>query len=98
MGGRFITVLPRTWKKDALFKDWIQKNTPLWDEVARQPHPRLKHGPPDIFCAVPSPNPDADGFRVIWYKSSHAGVPCAALGAAPAGLTAPNAVCSLRSA
>jgi len=70
-GGRFITVLPRTWKEDTLFKDWIQNNTPQWDEVARKPHPRLKDGPPDIFCAVPSPNPDADGFRVIWYKSSH---------------------------
>jgi len=70
-GGRFITVLPRTWKEDTLFKDWIQTHTPQWDEVARKPHPRLRNGPPDIFCAVPSPNPDADGFRVIWYKSSH---------------------------
>jgi len=70
-GGLFITVLPRTWKQDTLFKDWIQHNTPNWDEVARKPHPRLRNGPPDIFCAAASPNPDADGFRVIWYKSSH---------------------------
>lgn len=70
-GGRFITVLPRTWKEDSLFKDWIQNHTPQWEEVARKPHPRLRHGPPDVFCAVPSPNPEADGFRVIWYKSSH---------------------------
>ena len=70
-GGRFVTVLPRTWKEDTLFKDWIQNNTPQWEEVARKPHPRLKNGPPDIFCAVVSPNPDADGFRVIWYKSTH---------------------------
>ena len=69
--GRFVTVLPRTWKEDTLFKDWIQSNTPQWDEVARKPHPRLRNGPPDIFCAVPSPNPDADGFRVVWYKSTH---------------------------
>jgi transposase len=70
-GGRFITVLPRTWKEDTLFKDWIQNNTPQWEEVVRKPHPRLRNGPPDIFCAVPSPHPDADGFRVIWYKSTH---------------------------
>lgn len=70
-GGRFVTVLPRTWKEDTLFKDWIQNNTPQWEEVARKPHPRLKNGPPDIFCAVASPNPEADGFRVIWYKSTH---------------------------
>lgn len=70
-GGHFVTVLPRTWKEDTLFKDWIQNNIPQWEEVARKPHPRLKNGPPDIFCAVTSPNPDADGFRVIWYKSTH---------------------------
>jgi transposase len=70
-GGRFITVLPRTWKEDTLFKDWIQTNTPKWDVVAQKPHPRLLNGPPDLFCAVPSPNLDPDGFRVVWYRSSH---------------------------
>jgi len=70
-GGHFITVLPRTWKEDSLFKDWIQSHTPQWDEVARKPHARLRNGPPDIFWAVPSPNPDADGFGIVWYRSTH---------------------------
>lgn len=70
-GGRFVTVLPRTWKEDSLFKDWIQKNTPAWEEIARKPHPRLKDGPPDIFVAVASPFVDPDGFCVVWYRSSH---------------------------
>ena len=69
-GGRFITVVPRTWKEDSLFKDWIQHNTPAWEEVARKPHPRLKDGPPDVFVAVASPHVDPDGFRVVWYRSS----------------------------
>jgi transposase len=70
-GGSFITVLPRSRKEDALFKTWLQTHTPAWEEVARKPHPRWKHGPPDIFRAVPSPVPDADGFRLLWYESSH---------------------------
>ena len=70
-GGRFITVLPRTRKEDALFKAWLQTHTPAWEEVARKPHPRWKDGPPDIFRAIPSPIPDADGFRLFWYESSH---------------------------
>ncbi len=70
-GGRFITVLPRTRKEDALFKAWLQTHTPAWEEVARKPHPRWKDGPPDVFCAIPSPIPDADGFRLFWYTSSH---------------------------
>lgn len=70
-GGRFVTVLPRTWKEDSLFKDWIQTHTPAWEEIARKPHPRVQDGPPDIFVAVASPFVDPDGFRVVWYKSSH---------------------------
>ena len=70
-GGSFITVLPRSRKEDTLFKTWLQTHTPAWEEVARRPHPRLKHGPPDVFRAVASPIPDADGFRLLWYESSH---------------------------
>jgi len=70
-GGRFITVLPRSRKEDALFKAWRQTHTPTWEEVARKPHPRWKHGPPDVFRAIPSPIPDADGFQLFWYESSH---------------------------
>ena len=70
-GGKFITVMPRSRKEDKLFKDWLQANAPAWQEVARKPHPRLKHGLPDVFRALSSPIPDPDGFRVIWYQSSH---------------------------
>lgn len=69
--GRFITVMPRSRKEDGQFKDWLQENTPGWEEVARKPHSRLKNGPPDVFSALPTPIPDADGFRVIWFRSSH---------------------------
>ncbi len=70
-GGSFITVLPRSRKEDALFKAWVQTHAPAWEEVARKPHQRWKHGPPDVFRAVASPIPDADGFRLVWYESSH---------------------------
>lgn len=70
-GGRFLTVLPRTRKEDALFKAWLQTHSPAWEEVARKPHPRWKDGPPNVFRAIPSPIPDADGFRLFWYESSH---------------------------
>jgi transposase len=69
-GGRFVTVLPRSRQEDRLFKDWLQTHLPEWQEVARRPHPRLAKGPPDVVRAFPSPVPDADGFRVVWYHSS----------------------------
>ncbi len=70
-GGRFLTVLPRTRQEDARFKAWLQDHLPAWVEVARTPDPRRLHGPPDVFRACPSPIPDADGFRLLWYESSH---------------------------
>jgi len=70
-GGRFITVLPRTRKEDAKFRSWLVSHpSPEWQEVVRYPHPRLKHGEPDIVRAVDSPFPDADGFRLLWFHSS----------------------------
>jgi len=70
-GGRFITVLPRSRKEDGLFKEWLVDHTPPWEEIARFPHPRRKDGPRDIIRAVKSPIPDADGYRLIWFHSSH---------------------------
>ena len=70
-GGRFITVMPRTRQEDRRFKDWLQHHVPAWAEVVRKPHPRLKHGPPDVFSACASPIPDGDGFRLLWFQSTH---------------------------
>lgn len=70
-GGRFITVLPRSRKEDGLFKKWLLTHSPRWQEIIRYPHPRLKDGPPDIIRAMESPIPDADGYRLIWFHSTH---------------------------
>lgn len=68
--GWFITIVPRSWKEDRLFRDWLQSNTPAWMEVECKPNPRLMDGPPEVLMAVESPIPDADGFRIIWVHSS----------------------------
>lgn len=69
--GRFVTVLPRSRAEDALFRDWLQDHAPSWQEVLSRPHLRRKDGPADVFRALPSPIPDGDGFRIIWYQSTH---------------------------
>jgi transposase len=69
--GQFITVLPRSRKEDGLFKEWLVNHTPDWQEIVQYPHPRRKDGPPDIVRALESPIPDTDGYRLIWYHSSH---------------------------
>jgi transposase len=69
--GRFVTVMPRSRKEDGLFKDWLQHHQPAWSPAAERPHPRLVDGPPETVRACESPIPDSDGFRVVWYESTH---------------------------
>jgi hypothetical protein len=70
-GGTFVTIMPRTRKEDEQFREWLQGNTPTWEEVCRKPHARLKDGPEDVIVACASPVPESDGYRLIWFRSSH---------------------------
>lgn len=68
-GGRFLTVLPRTRREDAWFRDWMQTHDPEWVEVRRRRHPR-RHGPPDVYRVLESPVRSAEGYRIVWVWSS----------------------------
>lgn len=69
-GGRFLTVLPRTRREDAWFRDWVQTHPPDWIEAQRRPHPRRADGPLDIYRVVESPIRSSEGHRIIWVWSS----------------------------
>lgn len=69
-GGHFITVLPRTRREDAHFKQWILQHDVPWEVIWERPHLRREHGPPEIFEAVEAPEPSAEGYRIVWYRSS----------------------------
>jgi transposase len=69
-GGHFITVLPRTRKEDARFKEWILHNTVPWEVIWKRPALRRKKDPPEVFEAVEAPEPSAEGYRIVWYRSS----------------------------
>ena len=66
-GGRFLTVLPRTRKEDADFRDWIQSHPPEWTLV-RQGSGR--DGLADHYFMTEAPWPSAEGYRVVWVLSS----------------------------
>lgn len=69
-GGFFVTVLPQTRSEDRCFRDWIQENTPQWQEVFRRPDPNRKYAPQHVYWTFESPFPSAEGFRIVWVKSS----------------------------
>lgn len=68
--GRFITVLPRTRREEAFFRDWLQSHTPAWQKIVQRRNPRRQSGPPDVWKAVESPIPSQEGYRIVWVWSS----------------------------
>jgi transposase len=69
LGGRFVTVLPRTRREDRWFRDWITRNTCEWKEALSVPA-RRRGQPPDVLSTFESPLGSADGHRIIWIHST----------------------------
>jgi transposase len=69
LGGRFLSVLPATRTEDARFRDWIVDHHPAWTEAARRPGRRAAE-PDRVWWTTPAPWPSAEGYRIVWVKSS----------------------------
>jgi transposase len=68
--GRFLTVMPATRSEHAWFREYLQEHPLDWREVHRQPNPRRRDGPDVVYHGVQSPQHSAEGYRVLWYRSS----------------------------
>jgi transposase len=68
-GGRFVTVLPRTRKEDRAFRDWIWGHKPDWTQAHRRPADR-RDEPDHVWHTTTAPAPSAEGYRIIWIRSS----------------------------
>jgi transposase len=69
-GGRFVTVLPASRKEDGAFRRHLVDHDVTWTEARRCPARR--HGEPDdVYETTEAPWPSAEGFRIIWVRSSH---------------------------
>ena len=68
--GRFVTVLPATRKEDGAFRRHLVDHDVTWTEARRRPARRLGD-PDDVYSTTEAPWPSAEGFRVIWVRSSH---------------------------
>jgi len=69
-GGRFRTVLPKTRREAAWFRDWVQTHEVPWVELLRRRHPRRQDGPDDVYRGVESPRRSVEGDRILWVWSS----------------------------
>jgi len=69
-GGQFVTVMPRTWKDDQEFRARLREQGVRWHPILRVPNRRRKTGPPDVFSSCAGTSTTADGYRIIWVRSS----------------------------
>ena len=66
--GRFVSVLPASRKEDAQFRAWIVDHEPGWTEALRRPRRLFESD--DVYETTEAPWPSAEGYRVIWVRSS----------------------------
>jgi len=68
-GGRFITVMPRTRREDAWFRDYVQSHAPEWTEALRREGAR-QGDPDEVWRTFVAPVPSKEGYRIIWVHST----------------------------
>jgi hypothetical protein len=62
--------LPASRKEDGAFRRHLVDHDVTWTEARRCPARRLGE-PDDVYETTEAPWPSAEGFRVIWVRSSH---------------------------
>lgn len=67
-GGRFVSVLPASRKEDGQFRRYLVDHEPAWTEALRRR--RRLDQPDDVYEVTEAPWPSAEGYRVIWVRSS----------------------------
>ena len=68
-GGRFVSILPASRNEDRQFRDWIVDHDPGFVETHRRPA-RGNGDPDDVWETAEAPWPSAEGYRIVWARSS----------------------------
>jgi len=68
-GGRFLTIMPNTRAEVGEFRRFIATHSLEWTEVARRSGKRTCD-PEEVFLTTPAPSPSAEGYRIVWIRSS----------------------------
>jgi transposase len=69
-GGRFVTVIPATWREHGQFHQWLRTHEAPWEELLRKASARGQSEPEDLYRGYEHPQRTRQGFRVLWIFSS----------------------------
>lgn len=68
-GGRFVSVMPRTWKEDALFRQSVREGQVQWAHLLSRRNNRHPDSLLDRY-ALAQGTYQAKGYRLLWIQSS----------------------------
>lgn len=68
-GGRFVSVMPRTWKEDESFRKTVRKGLVQWERLLSRRNNRKPDSQVDFYFLA-SGNHRAKGYRLFWIRSS----------------------------
>jgi hypothetical protein len=66
--GRFVSVLPASRKEDSAFRRYLVDHELTWTVALRRA--RRQDEPDDVYETTEAPWPSAEGYRVVWVRSS----------------------------
>lgn len=69
-GGRFVSVMPRTWKEDKMFRDKVRKGKIKWAHLLSRPNNRKPESKRDHYCLARGKYSTSNGYRLLWILST----------------------------
>jgi len=68
-GGRFVSVMPRTWKEDARFRQSVREGNVQWTHLLSRKNNRKPDSQMDRY-SLACGKYQANGYRLLWIKST----------------------------
>jgi len=69
-GGLFVSLMPRTWKEDKLFRDKVRKGKIQWVHLLSRPNNRKPRSKRDRYYMARGQYSASNGYRLLWILST----------------------------
>jgi len=69
-GGQFVTVMPRTWKEDRLFREQVEEGTIEWKHILSRRNNRKPESKKDRYYLALGAYNTSHGYQIYWLRST----------------------------
>jgi transposase len=69
-GGRFVSVMPRTWKEDKQFRDAVRNDKVMWKHLLSRSNSRNPSSKKDHYYLSHGDYFTEQGYRLLWIRST----------------------------